>query len=140
MKAFVLTSLLLIGSSQLFAGKPPEVVAKAFKQKFPSAINIKWTTDHNNYWMARFSLNNKYASSTFTSDGHWIWGELEKSIKEVREEVKNAINRDHPNCEIISLTLTEYIGEGSWYDVKFKCGNTIGYATYDEKGLPPPKI
>jgi hypothetical protein len=140
MKTFVLTILLFIGSIQIFAVKQPEVVAKAFKQKFPSALNIKWVKDRDNLWNVSFKLNNKKTSASFSSDGHWIWGEIEKPINELRDEVKDAIKRDYPRCEIISIYLREWVGMGSWYKVKVKCGNSISEASYDEHGWPPPKI
>ena len=158
MKAFVLIILLSIVSVHIFAQEPPELVMNALKNKFPSAINIKWVRQsrkhyeypNNNlafhklsfiyYWKASFNLNNKKASSTFTSDGHWICGELEKSINELREEVRNAIKHDYPDCEILSIYLSEWIGSGSGYEIKIKCGNTVKEVGYNENGWPPPKI
>jgi hypothetical protein len=141
MKAFVLAVFLLIGSSQAFGGKPPEVVAKAFKQKFPSAININWVEEPDNFWLASFNLQNKKGSIRYTIDGHWIWAEIEKPYSELREEVRNAIKRDYgPWCTILSIQLEEYIGGGSCYVVKVTCGNGIDESVYDEKGWPPPRI
>jgi hypothetical protein len=140
MGAFLLSVFLFIESSQILAGKPPEVVAKAFKQKFPSALNIKWAKDRDNLWGVSFNLKNKKASAGFTSDGHWFWGEVEIPINEVREEVRDAIKRDYPDCKIISIYFREYVGSPSWYDVKTKCGNDISESTYDQNGAPPPKI
>lgn len=163
MKTFVLIVLLFIESVPILAQEPPAVVVIALKKKFPSALNIKWvrqstrstesTIDLNDnsytspkityyyYWEASFYLNNKKASSRFTSDGHWFWGKVEKPYAELREEVKNAIKRDYgPWCTILSIYLLEYAGQGSCYQVKVTCGNGIDESVYDENGWPPPKI
>jgi hypothetical protein len=163
MKTFVLIVLLFIESIPILAQEPPTVVVNALKKKFPSAINIKWvkqsnasyeyTIDLNNnsstppkityhyYWDANFTLNNKKASSSFTSDGHWVWGKVEKPYAELREEVKNAIKRDYgPWCTILSIYLVECTGLGSSYEVTVTCGNGIDESVYNENGWPPPKI
>jgi hypothetical protein len=134
MKDFVLAILLFIGSSQIFAEKPPEIVAKVFKQKFPSAINIKWEKEGDNLWEAKFNLKKNRLSAVFTSDGHWIRSEMEISIVELREEVRKAIKQDYPSCEIISLRMIDAVGMGSWYWVDVKCGDKISHEVYDSNG------
>jgi hypothetical protein len=142
MKALVLSVLVFIVSIQIIADTPPKVVVKALKQKFPSAVNIIWVKDqdHANLWEASFNLREKLASATFTSDGHWIKSTLEISLTELRDEVKAAVKRDYPGCEIISIKITEWLSIGTWYDVKVRCGNEINWPTYDSYGLPPPRI
>jgi hypothetical protein len=159
MKAFVLIIIFSIVSVHIFAQEPPKLVVNALKNKFPSAVEIYWgarqytkyyeyptknlalyKTKYIYYWKADFKLNNKKASSTFTSDGNWICGETEKSINDLREEVRNAVKLDYPGCEIVSVNLSEWIGTGSWYYVKVKCGNIIKENAYNENGWHPPKI
>jgi hypothetical protein len=141
MKTFILTLLLFSGSITVFAGKPPESVAKAFKQKFPSAINIKWVKERDNFWLASFNINNRKASVKYTIDGYWIWAEMEKPYSELRVEIRDAIKRDYgPWCTILSIYLQEWVGCGSQYVVKMTCGNGIDESVYDEKGWLPPRI
>jgi len=140
MKAFFLTVLLFIGSSQIFAGKPPEVVAKALKQKFPSAINITWIREDSYHWKSNFTTKNRKLSASFDSDGHWYLSQMEITFAELRiDEVRSAIKKDYPSCTIVSIIINER-QFGTFYDVKVKCGNTISYDTYDGNGMHLPKI
>jgi hypothetical protein len=134
MRCLVLAVLLFIGSSQIFAGKPPEVVAKVFKQKFPSAINIKWEQTGDKLWEVKFNLKNSRLIAVFTSDGHWVRSEKEISYLELREEVRKAIKRDYPSCEIIALRMIDAVGMGSWYWLDVKCGDKISGEVYDSNG------
>ena len=162
MRTFALTILLFIGSVYIFGQKPPELVVNALKNKFPSAINIKWakqsnkhseyTIDLNNdnfklvkvsfyyYWEASFNLKNRRASAAFTSDGHWLYSEMELTVAELREEVKSAVKHDYPSCEIISIFIIENIGLPSSYNLEVRCGNNIQKAYYDYNGWPFPEI
>ena len=161
MKNFVIVLLLSFLTIETYAGKPPRVVSNALKQKFPSATDITWKRDSSSvfhgmmtmkgvwiyknerydyYWIAEFKLGNKNASAEFSTDGHWLWAEVERTYSEVREEVKNAIKRDYSNCGIISIHLGEFVGGGSWYDVRVKCGSKEFESSYDENGWLPPRI
>ena len=156
MKTILFATILLIGSVQSFVKEPPPKVLKAFTQKFPSAMDIKWieednirkgtfnskeyVQDNENTWKVRFKLKDKNASARFTLDGHWLWSELEKSLAGTREEVRSALKRDYPKCEVLSIYIREYVGSGSWYDIKIKCDDLIKDVSYDYKGWPFPKI
>jgi len=141
MKALVFALILLIGSVRVFAQKPPEVVAKAFKQKFPSAVNINWHNIlYSDNWKAFFNLKDRNATASFTKEAEWYESTLEIKAKELNDEVKFAVKRDHPSCEIISAILTE--GKIiTWDLVKIKCGYKIIEVCYDYRGMSfPPKI
>jgi hypothetical protein len=134
MKTFVLTFLLLIGSIQVFAGKPPEAVAKAFKQKFPSAVNIKWVKERGNYWEVSFNLKDKKVFAEFTADGHWLRSNMKISITELRDEVKSGVKFYYPSCEIISIEMIESVSAGTYYEIEVKCGDKNYKEIYDSNG------
>ena len=141
MKALVFALILLIGSVQVFAQKPTDAVAKAFKQKFPSAANIRWQKiPYSDDWKAFFNLKDRNATASFTKKGEWFESTLEITANELNDEVKFAVKRDHPSCEIISAILSE--GQIiTWDLVKIKCGDKIIEASYDYLGMSfPPRI
>ena len=124
-----------------------ELVIKALKQKFPSAVNINWVKDYDYYktsynWKANFNLNDKKASAVFTQDGHWLQSQMEITIEEIGiEEVRSAIKKDYPGCEIISVIIHNSLFIGTWYYIKAKCENKESESSYDSNGWPfPPKM
>jgi len=119
---------------------PPQKIKNSLKQKFPSAENIRWYKIGPSDWEADFILGGKKATASFTLDARWFKSTLEITPQELIEEVKFAVKRDHPGCEIISAVITEdkII---TWYFVKMKCKNEILESSYDYHGMSyPPKI
>ncbi len=108
MKGSVIILFMLCGLFQTIIKIPPEAVAKAFKQKFPSAINIKWKMEKSvheeiifnpkgkmpslvkkssNFWYVSFNLKEKEILACYTEDGHWISSRMKLTILELRDEV-----------------------------------------------------
>ena len=140
MKTFGLTILIFIGSIHILAGPPPELVLKAFRQKFPSANSTKWSKEQKNFWKANFKLKDKNASVTFTSDGHWIHYQMEINVEELREEVRSAVKEDYPGCEIISVNFFEFVGSPQLFEVKTRTGSTIDITGYMYNGSHIPRF
>ena len=156
MKAFAIIILLFIESAYIFTQKPPELVVNELKNKFPSAINIKWvkqsnkhseyTVDLNNnnfklvkvsfyyYWEASFNLNDKKLSVSITEDGHWIVSKMKISIAELRDEVMSGVKYYYPSCEIISIEMIESVAVGTFYEIYVKCGAKEYGEIYDSNG------
>lgn len=149
MKTILLSTVLLVLSVQSSLTDPPIKVMKAFKQKFPSAINIKWNEEDNksnvtccingkivkylqddeNTWKADFILGDKKTSATFDLEGHWLvsWQELKWDDLGL-EEVKEAIKKDFPDYKNEKITIYNDVFEGTHYRVRGKyydwTGNT----------------
>jgi hypothetical protein len=142
MKTLLMTFLVLLLSVNLITENPPESIVKALKQKFPSAVNIKWEKKkYYDWWEASFNLRDKKATASFALDGRWVQSTLEITDMELLDEVKLAVKKDHPGCEILSAIITERFGLGTWYRVKIKCGDKLTESDYDNRGWPwPPKI
>lgn len=159
MKTILLATVLFFLSIQSSLSEPPNKVLKAFKQKFPSAINIKWTeednifegssnsmgkiskhvTDYENTWKANFILGDRKTSATFDLEGHWLISQQEIILQDIGiEEVVTAIKKDYKGCEILSIKRYNQAGFGTWYDVEGKCGNKPKAESYDYIGFPYP--
>ena len=131
--------LLLMGT--LHNSLPSQKVRNAFNKKFPSAVNINWQKiPYSDNWKAFFNLKGRNATASFTKEAEWYESTLEITANELNDEVKFAVKRDYPRCEIISAILTE----GpimTWDLVKLKCGDQIIEESYDYRGMSfPPKI
>jgi hypothetical protein len=161
MKTILLATVLFILSVQSSLKEPSNKVLKAFKQKFPSAMNIKWIEEDNrirvtsnfmgkiykyvqddeNTWNANFILGERITSATFDQEGHWLFALQEIKLEDIAvEEVNAAIKKDYYDCEILSIKIYNSAFIGTWYDVEGKCGNNAKLESYDYIGLPfPPR-
>jgi hypothetical protein len=139
MKISLMIILLLFGTLQ--SQNPTQKVRNALKQKFPSAVNINWQKiPYSDNWKAVFNLRDRKVTASFTKEAEWFESTMEITAHELNEEVKFAIKRDYPKCEILSAIINE--GQIiTWDLVKIKCGDKIFEVSYDYRGMSfPPRI
>jgi hypothetical protein len=122
MRQFILMSFMLAISSFLFAGNPPETVNKAFKQKFPNAVEIKWGKEGAQEWEANFKLDGINMSSNFNNSGEWLETETEIAASKIPDKIIMAINNSYKNCKIVSGAIIERLKASTIYEVDIKIG------------------
>src|SRR5664280_311728 len=136
----LLVTILLILSVQIPLREPPGNILTAFKQKFPSAMNIKWTEDKSmfkgreeeNTWEANFILADRKTSAIFDLKGHWLITKQEIKLEDIAvKEVSSAIKKDFQGCEILSIKITNSAFYGTSYEVEGKCGDIPKTESYD---------
>ena len=115
MKTILVAVILLNLSFQNALNEPSNDLLKSFKQKFPSAKNIKWIEEDNrikvtaeimgkiekwvqndpNTWKVIFLLGNRKTSARFDLAGHWLDAQQEIILEELGvAEVISAIKKD----------------------------------------------
>jgi Putative beta-lactamase-inhibitor-like, PepSY-like len=134
MRPFLLTASILTFSVFALAGTPPEAVAKAFKQKFPSATHIRWGKENTSEWEANFMLNKSKASANFSEDGQWLETETEIPVSALPEKVTSAIKQAHKGCEIAGADLIENGKTGMLYEADIKTGRKKKEVIYKPDG------
>jgi len=157
MKTIFIATFILFLSGQNLIKDPPNKVLKAFNQKFPSALNIKWIEEDNitkgtyngnkyvhddpNTWKVDFLLGDRKTSARFDVEGHWLIVQQEIKLEDISvDEVCSAIKKDFFGCEIKSIKIYNSAIAGTWYDVEGKCGSEPKIELYDYIGLPfPPR-
>ena len=82
MRTTLLSALLIIITVQSLQAGPPEKILEALKQKFPSALEIKWNNSYG-YWNADFMLGNRKTSATFDQDGHWLMAQQDIKLEDI---------------------------------------------------------
>lgn len=162
MKTIIFTTFVLLISFQNSPQEPPSKVMMGLKKEFPNASNIKWIEidnkiegtirfnekiqryayDLDNYWKAEFMVGVRKTSVTLDLEGHWLLAQQEITIEDIGiEEVKAAITKDFSACNIISIKINNWPGQGTTYDVEGICGTEKKNLSYDIRGWPwPPKI
>lgn len=140
MKTLIITIIFVFGFLLNILNAQPQVVTKGLNQKYPTAKDIKWIKENEN-WKAEFLLGNRKTSAIFDLEGHWLSAKQKINLEEIGvEEVKIAISKDFSNCKILSIYIINMATTGTFYEVGGICGSESRNRYYDYIGLPPPKI
>jgi hypothetical protein len=134
MKQLLLIAALLIVADIMFGATPPEPVLKAFNQKFPGAIEVKWVKENDSEWEASFRFDNIITSANFSINGEWIETEKEKPVSELPEAIVSAINKSHKNCKIVGAAIIESAKSETIYEADIKTGLTRKEVFYKSDG------
>ena len=134
MKKLLILSVLLAFSTILLASNPPEIVTKAFLQKFPKATEIKWSKENSNEWEASFKLENVTISANYSNTGEWIETETEIPVSKIPEQVIKSINQSYKGWQIQGGAIIEKAKSDTVYEVDIKSGISKKEVLYKSDG------
>ena len=132
-KTFVMIFVLAV-SLGAYARIPPEAVTKAFMQKFPDAVKVKWAKEATNDWEANFVCGTVKKSANFSADGQWQETETEIPVSQLPEKIAAAINKAYPGSTIVGCDVIESATSGKQYEADIKTGNKKKEVFYKEDG------
>ena len=122
MKKLLILSALLTLSSILLAANPPEIVSKAFLQKFPKATDIKWSKENSNEWEASFKLEYVTISANYSNTGEWIETETEIPVSKIPDQILKTINQSYKSWQIQGAAIIEKAKSETVYEIDIKSG------------------
>lgn len=113
----------------------PEVVKKAFRDKYPDEHNEKWNVDRNNNYEAKFKEDGETYKADFTPAGVWVETELSLKKKDLPEAVLESIKRDYDDYKIVEIEKTDHPKKGIFYDIEFKKDGKKFDIEYNKDGV-----
>lgn len=132
-RKLLITGLLCLTLAAISIAQP-ELVQKAFEQKFPKATKVNWSNENATVWLADFQIDKVKYSAVYTPQG--TWKETIKIIKlgELPTDVRNSIITKFPDWEITEINKTEKAKSGVAYEVNLKKGREKKNIAFGEDG------
>ena len=103
-----------------FAQTRSAIVQKAFKKKFPSAVDVVWTKGGSNNWEAEFRVGQINSTAYFGADGTWYETESEIRVLDLPQSVSDSILAKYPDWIITEAYKIESVENGVRYQAALK--------------------
>jgi len=135
MKKLIMVAIIaMFSTTALFATEVPEVVKKAFQQKFPTAKKVKWEKEKNNDFEASFILNDKEISALYSMDGQLKETETEIAVSELPKSVIDALAKIDANAKIEEAEKIERSDNTIIYETEVKINKKKTELLFDSNG------
>lgn len=135
MKTITIIMAMAFGMLSFAAGteNAPEKVQNAFKEKFPTATNVKWEKENDKEWEAEFKIAGKAYSANFSAEGTWMETEYEIAVKDLPANVKAILNDQFKDYEIEEAERVE-TPTFKGYEVEIEKGEITMEVMLDDAG------
>jgi len=98
----------------------PEVVERAFQQKYGDDGKPEWEIDSNGFWEAQFENEKGAVRADFTVEGKWIETETTIDFDELPDAVQMAVRSEFGDRELAEIEEVDSAAKGHFFDVEFK--------------------
>jgi hypothetical protein len=124
MKNILMVTLLVttISLSCFAKTTPPNAVTTAFKQKFPTALNIIWGKENVHEYEAEFTENGIKHSANFSDKGEWLETETPVDFNSLPQKVKTNFIAQHKNAKMKEVSKIEKSDTTVIYEIEIKIG------------------
>ena len=133
-KLIIVAIIAMLSTTALHATEVPEVVKKAFQQKFPTAKKVKWEKEKNNDFEASFILNDKEVSAVYSIDGQLKETETEIAVSELPKSVIDALAKKDANAKIEEAEKIERSDNTIIYETEVKINKKKTELLFDSNG------
>ena len=133
-KLIIVAIVAMFSTTALHATEVPEVVKKAFQQKFPTAKKVKWEKEKNNDFEASFILNDKEVSAVYSIDGQLKETETEIAVSELPKSVIDALVKKDANAKIEEAEKIERSDNTIIYETEVKINKKKTELLFDSSG------
>jgi len=112
----------------------PDVVSKAFEQKFPKAKKVKWTNENIDDFQAEFAVDSLTETAIFSHKGEWQQTGINVPIPIINRATALDIKKKYPKSKINKIVKIENVKHQIYYEIELKKGEDLEYVNYDENG------
>ncbi len=98
---------LLFTLSYASAQNAPDIVQKAFDERYPGASDVNWEKEIPRGWIAEFVWNSQNMKVNYTLNGIWVSSQTQIPQPEIPEQVYATINSFYPDWKIVLATKIE---------------------------------
>ena len=133
-KLIIVAIVAMFSTTALHATEVPEVVKKAFQQKFPTAKKVKWEKEKNNDFEASFILNDKEVSAVYSIDGQLKETETVIAVSELPKSVIDALAKKDANAKIEEAEKIERSDNTIIYETEVKINKKKTELLFDSNG------
>ncbi len=112
----------------------PDVVSKAFEQKFPKAKKVKWSNENIDDFQAEFALDSLTETAIFSNKGDWQQTGINVPIPILNHLTTADIKKKYPKSKVNKIVKIQNIKNQIYYEIELKKGDELEYVNYDENG------
>ncbi len=113
---------------------PPQLVTKAFNEKFPHATKVNWAIENECCWKAKFVNNNRQHVARFNLNGNWLETKVPLNKSEIPSLVVDKALGLYPKYNIKKIQISENRKRGFAFEVILMNEDSITEIAIDRKG------
>ena len=115
--------------------KVPDGVMATFKEKYPTATNVKWEMENKSGYEAEFTFKEEEeVSAHFDSIGNWLETEVEIKKDQLPYAVLTAIKKDFEFFKIEEASKIDNPNDGRCFEAEVKNGKEVFHLVYTPDG------
>ena len=114
---------------------PPNIVAEAFKTKFPEVQKVSWSNEDSGKFEADFKLKDRNFSADFSPIGQWILTEKKIIVSELPATVNRTLEDGFGDYNVASVYAVETAANKNYFKVKLANRQEIKYVNLSYDGV-----
>ncbi|MCK0146276.1 PepSY-like domain-containing protein [Arenibacter sp. F26102] len=116
----LLTIILSVGCNTAAEGQVPKEVKTTFKNMYPKENDPDWHKDKNGNFESNFKKDGEHYKADFSPEGQWLETERRISKKDLPDAIKEKIDKDFKDYELVEIEEVDHNSKGRFYDLEFK--------------------
>ncbi|MEI6507947.1 MAG: PepSY-like domain-containing protein [Bacteroidota bacterium] len=143
MRNFIICLAIVTLSCSLYAQNTtlPDVVSKAFEQKFPKAKKVKWSSENIDDYQAEFVSDSLNARALFSPKGEWLQTSVDVAQTKLTPATHQYIKKQYPKQKIQKVSKIDTLKKDPYFEIELKKGEELDYIYFNLTGeeIAPPK-
>jgi len=136
MRKFLILSLVFVFSVRVYTQNStlPDVVSKAFEQKYPKAKKVKWSSENIDDFQAEFALDSLNCTAVFSNKGVWQQTGIDVPPPILLASIHALIKKNYPKSKITRASKISTSKNKTYYEIELRKNEELEYIYFDEAG------